>query len=149
MSLLNTTVSTSVPIASNPEVLPVRIRKSIGPSGDVHPNATQLGSEIHSQLEPLESLLSESDADKLVEIYRVDLAKFSPYVTVPAGRTARDLHQETPFLLYSIIWAASYSDISRQRVLEKNIMEHLSKHLLLNGERNLDLLQGLLVYITW
>jgi hypothetical protein len=40
---------------------------------------------------------------------------------------------------------ASYKDISRQQLLEREIMKYLSENLILNGERNFDLLQGLLV----
>lgn len=97
----------------------------------------------------IDEAFSQDEADMLVNVYRRDLAAQSPFVIVPNGLTAQELHRDTPFLFYSILFAASYDDSSRQRLLEHEIVKYFSEHSLLYGQRNLDLLQGLLLYITW
>ena len=45
--------------------------------------------------------------------------------------------------------AALFKDHERQQGLGKDILRYLTDHLILRGEKNLDLLQGLIVYISW
>ena len=97
----------------------------------------------------IDETFGEREADKLVDIYRNDLMMQSPFVAVPTDLSAQELKQTKPFLFHSILMAASYKNVARQKLLEGEIVKYLSENLLLKGERNFDLLQGLLVYIAW
>jgi len=88
------------------------------------------------------------EPDELLNTFRNNLARQAPFVVIPATMTAQDL-REKPFLYSTIIMAASYNDVSHQLFLGNQILKYLAEHLLVRGEESLDLLQGLLVYITW
>ncbi|RFU79745.1 alpha beta-hydrolase [Trichoderma arundinaceum] len=97
----------------------------------------------------VDQILKNDQANKLMEFYRNALAFHTPFILIPGEKTAQDLYNDSPFLLRAILFSASYDNPSQQHYLEKDIMKYISDHLILKGERSIDLLQGLLVYITW
>lgn len=97
----------------------------------------------------VDQVLKNGQAHKLVEFYRNALAFYSPFIFISEEKTAEDLYDGCPFLFRAILFSASYDNPSQQHYLEKDIMKYISDHLILKGERSIDLLQGLLVYITW
>ena len=139
--------------------LPVSVSASMRTRDSTQSTAVRLGTQVHNQSEPplpkvssssvIDEVFSKGEADRLVDVYRSSLAIQSPFVTVPAGLTAKELYQETPFLFHSILLAASYNNSSRQQLLAYEILKYITEHLILNGERSFDLLQGLLLYIAW
>ena len=72
-----------------------------------------------------------------------------PFVVVPPSMSVQGLRQEKPLLFLAISMATSFHDSLRQQSLGREVVESLSKRLLLQGEKSLDLLQGLLVFIAW
>lgn len=90
-----------------------------------------------------------SDEDSYLDIFRTHMAGYFPFVVIDKGISAQDLKRDKPFLFKTVIMAASYKDVSQQTTLGKEIIEYLSRRLLIEGEKNLDLLQGLLVYMSW
>ncbi|KAL2011635.1 hypothetical protein VTN00DRAFT_4353 [Thermoascus crustaceus] len=90
-----------------------------------------------------------SDEDSYLDIFRTHMAGHFPFVVIDKGISAQDLKRNKPFLFRTVIMAASYKDVSQQTALGKEIIEYLSRRLLIEGEKNLDLLQGLLVYMSW
>ncbi|KAF8246624.1 hypothetical protein K440DRAFT_661906 [Wilcoxina mikolae CBS 423.85] len=89
------------------------------------------------------------EAGRVLNLYRSQMAAHCPFVIVPLQTTAHQLRHEKPFLFMSVITAASYENLALQRALGEEIMKYLSVHLLLRGEKSLELLQGLLVYLFW
>ena len=49
----------------------------------------------------------------------------------------------------TIMLAASYNDQQTQQELEKLVLKYLSQKAILEGNKSLDLLQGLLICISW
>jgi hypothetical protein len=90
-----------------------------------------------------------ADPNELLDIFRRDLARQVPFISLPAHITAQILSEERPFLYRAIITVASYHDSVHQIALGQELVKYLMEHLLLLGEKNLDLLQGLLVYVSW
>ena len=88
------------------------------------------------------------DAERLLRLFREDLAVHFPFVNVPDG-SVENLHRLRPVLVMAIIVAASFRSLSQQRQLAEKLSEYLSLHVLLRGEKSLDLLQGLLVLASW
>jgi len=72
-----------------------------------------------------------------------------PFVIIPAGTTADKLRQEKPFLYMTILMVASYEDNKIQIMMAKEIWEYLCMHMIIQAEKSLDLLQGLLILIAW
>ena len=88
------------------------------------------------------------DAETRLRLFKTDLASHFPFVIVPDG-SVENLYRLRPVLVMGIIVAASFRSLSQQRVLAGNLLEYLSLHVLLRGEKSLDLLQGLLILAAW
>jgi hypothetical protein len=97
----------------------------------------------------IDQVLRNDQANKLMEFYRSSLAFHTPFILISGEKTAQELYNDSPFLLRAMLFSASYDNPSQQQYFEKDIMKYISDHLILEGERSVDLLQGLLVYITW
>jgi len=93
--------------------------------------------------------LTNEEQNKRLNLFRTEMIQHFPFVHVPSSITVQSLREQKPFYFATIMLAASYQGTTYQRTIGKKLIEYLSLHLLINGERNLDLLQGLLVYIAW
>lgn len=87
-------------------------------------------------------------AQEFLELYRLKVATF-PFVVVGPSVSLESLRRERPFLLLAILAYGAQDDSELQRVLETEIRETCSKRCIVNGEKSMDLLQGLLVYLAW
>ncbi|KAJ5379915.1 transcriptional regulator family: Fungal Specific TF [Penicillium cataractarum] len=84
----------------------------------------------------------------LLEKYAKMMIPMFPFVPIPPHMTIEDLRRERPFLHLNISMIASPNP-ERQRELSKAIKEYLSDRIIMQGQRSLDLLQGLLVHLVW
>jgi hypothetical protein len=89
------------------------------------------------------------NSDELLNIFRRDMARQVPFISIPSQISAQALSRECPFLYRAIITVASYHDSLHQIQMGEELVKYLTEHLVMLGEKNIDLLQGLLVYITW
>lgn len=89
------------------------------------------------------------DPDALLSIFQTRLASQVPFVVIPPNMTAKAFSREKPFLYMVVMMAASYEDSGTQLALGKKILEYIAERLILRGEKSMDLLQGLLIYICW
>lgn len=97
-----------------------------------------------AELEP-----DDFEANQLLDYYRVELTKRSPFVVITPGTTVLSLKRNSPFLYNAIIIATSNDYPSRQALYEEKILEFVTNHLLTRSNKNLELLQGILIFITW
>ncbi|KAJ5291799.1 hypothetical protein N7478_001050 [Penicillium angulare] len=58
-------------------------------------------------------------------------------------------YAERPFLFKAMVMVASYRNRPFQHQMGTKLTEEVGKRLLVDGERSLDLLQGLLIHIAW
>lgn len=72
-----------------------------------------------------------------------------PFVVVDVNMAAQELHTRNPYLFRVIMFVATTLPPARKQAMKTNILAYLGHRLLVNEERNLDLLQGLLVFIAW
>jgi hypothetical protein len=72
-----------------------------------------------------------------------------PFVVVDVNMAAQELHTRNPYLFRVIMFVATNLPPARKQAMKTNILAYLGHRLLVNEERNLDLLQGLLVFIAW
>jgi hypothetical protein len=89
------------------------------------------------------------DPDSMLSVFQKRLATQVPFVVIPQNMKAERLRREKPFLYMSVMMAASFENTAIQLRLGKNALEQLTERLILRGEKSLDLLQGLLVYLSW
>jgi hypothetical protein len=73
---------------------------------------------------------------------------FFPFVIVPKEIGAFKMAHESPFLLLTAITAASRHEPQLQAMLAHQVKETLARRIIVAGENNLDLLQGLLVHLS-
>lgn len=59
------------------------------------------------------------------------------------------MRQERPFTYVACVMAAAYSDPTLQYRISRDALKYLGEHMLLRGEKSLDILQGLLIMINW
>lgn len=87
-------------------------------------------------------------AEDFLRFFRTKACNF-PFVLVSPQTSLDSLRREKPFLLLSILAFSAYENYKLQQVLELEIREQLSRKVIVNGEKSMDLLQGLLLYICW
>jgi len=81
--------------------------------------------------------------------YRVKFMPQFPFVIIDSGLGARDLFIKKPFLFRIIMLVAIRVPLARRKSMKRSVMAYLGQHLLVEEERSLDLLQGLLVFLAW
>ncbi|KAJ5114045.1 hypothetical protein N7456_002579 [Penicillium angulare] len=101
--------------------------------------------EVEPEKENEEAFASE---DESLHSFRTQRLQFLPLIHIPATTTARDLKRESPFL-WSCIVAVESKHTARQATLCVKIRELAGQRLLVDCEKSLDLLQGVLVYLAW
>lgn len=92
----------------------------------------------------------EQEADIVLTKYREGASSHFPFALLSPTITGRQLLQERPFL-YLCIDAIANVELSLQTAPQLNeirtaIMRQLAERMFVNGERNLELLLGVLVY---
>ncbi|KAL4975293.1 hypothetical protein BDW66DRAFT_160598 [Aspergillus desertorum] len=92
--------------------------------------------------------LSLAVLEHLLDGFR-SLACYFPFVVIPAGWTVASMVKDRPFLLLSAVACASSRYGSLQQALADELKETLSHRVVIAGEKDLDLLQGLLVHLAW
>lgn len=93
-------------------------------------------------------ILSFHDAEESLRVFRTKACNF-PFVLVPPEMSLDSMRREKPFLLLTILTFGAQETFKLQRTLELEIREQLSRKMIVDGEKSLDLLQGLLVYLCW
>lgn len=124
---------------------------SIQPS--IHPpfsTTYQLPSVGFGQLQDVitKGLVTFEDAEDGLEFFRTQAHRF-PFVIVSPQTTLDTLRREKPFLFLAILTFATQTRPKLQAELELELRESLSKRVIVNMEKSLDILQGLLVYLAW
>lgn len=83
----------------------------------------------------------------LMDTYRT-MSDYFPFVTLPKELTCRDLLQQRPLLMFAVLTVASCDSVLLQLTLSREFRKVVTVKVM-NGEKSLDLLQGLLVFIAW
>ncbi|EXJ70962.1 uncharacterized protein A1O5_05955 [Cladophialophora psammophila CBS 110553] len=92
--------------------------------------------------------VSFEQAEVSLQIFRGQACNF-PFVVIDPTIGLDIFRRKRPFLLLSILTFAAQSNLALQQKLETELKESLSRRLIVEGEKSLDLLQGLLVYLNW
>jgi hypothetical protein len=85
----------------------------------------------------------------LFDRYQRLMAPNMPFYIVPHGTCASSLARSEPFLMHAIRVVSYFHDTSQQQVLAEGLMREICERLLMNGERSLGLLHGLLIFSHW
>jgi hypothetical protein len=110
----------------------------------VRPNSAE-GSR-QSVIEPRK--LNLQDAERLLAVFRHKAPLF-PFVTISEEMTVSSLSRTSPFLLLAILTVASGMNTPLNYQMDQEFRRILSAKVVVEGQKSLDFLQGILVYIAW
>ena len=99
------------------------------------------------RLDPVIRSISVIHMQLLLESYRT-MVDFFPFVTLPRECFCRELIQQRPMVMFAVLTVASYDSALLQLTLSREFRKVVMVKIM-NGEKSLDLLQGLLVFIGW
>ncbi|GKZ34464.1 hypothetical protein AbraIFM66950_004739 [Aspergillus brasiliensis] len=92
--------------------------------------------------------LSMHEAEELLSHFRQQKAYF-PFIEVPEEATAASMAASQPFLLLAILTVSLTRRPLLQRRLDERFRRVLSERIIFHGEKSMDYVQGLLVYMAW
>ncbi|OGM50199.1 hypothetical protein ABOM_001116 [Aspergillus bombycis] len=93
-------------------------------------------------------LLNITQGEELLLKFRTDLIPLFPFVILPEVNFV-ELRKQSPFLLLCIITACLEHKPTLQQKLESEARTVVSTRIVMNMERDMDTLRGLLVHIAW
>ncbi|KAF7916578.1 uncharacterized protein EAE98_010587 [Botrytis deweyae] len=101
-----------------------------------------------TSLIPTGLALSPIEEENALYYFRTNSVRYLPFIIISPDTDVHEFKKENPFWWLAIVMATAKST-SRQVALGMHIRQLLGQKLLISGERNLDLLWGLLTYIAW
>ncbi|OJJ36146.1 hypothetical protein ASPWEDRAFT_134843 [Aspergillus wentii DTO 134E9] len=87
-------------------------------------------------------------AECYFQIFRIKHLSLLPIVHFKQDMTSKKLRQERPFLWLCII-AVSSTNMTKHNTLAQAVREIAARQIIIEGERSMDLLLGLLCFIAW
>ncbi|KAF3760361.1 hypothetical protein M406DRAFT_109448 [Cryphonectria parasitica EP155] len=92
--------------------------------------------------------IADDVAESNLALFRRDMVRFCPIVYLPPSLTAKELRRTHPFLWLSIMACASCS-MKEAYALGDKLRQAVATKVVIDLDRNLDLLQSLLVFMQW
>jgi hypothetical protein len=92
--------------------------------------------------------LGIEDPDVLLTVYRTEMHPNFPYIVIGNSTSASDLRRDRP-TLFTAVMAVTTRNSAQQAKLGNQVVQQVSDRLLVRGERNLDILLGILTYASW
>ncbi|KAG9234284.1 hypothetical protein BJ875DRAFT_441424 [Amylocarpus encephaloides] len=88
-------------------------------------------------------------ADALFRVFRTEYALHFPFAFIPPDIDADQLHEKRPWVYRAIMLVANHNHRPRQVGMSKQFAMDVAEALILKGEKNVDILQGLLIHNAW
>ncbi|KAF4955243.1 hypothetical protein FSARC_11916 [Fusarium sarcochroum] len=85
--------------------------------------------------------------DALLKVYRTELMPSHPFVVISSSTVAATLRTKSPFLMAAIRMAASRRSLRSMKSQMYHLMKELSDRMLVQSERSMDLLLGIIVIL--
>lgn len=92
--------------------------------------------------------MDDKTAEARLALFRQHMLTFSPVIYISPTTTAREIQQSKPFLWLGIV-ACTSSSVRQAYATADKMRTLMANKLVLSGQRSLDLLQGLLVFLHW
>ncbi|KAF5593648.1 hypothetical protein FPANT_5090 [Fusarium pseudoanthophilum] len=93
--------------------------------------------------------LSWPQAAQVLRLFYGEFTSQFPFVTIGSHHTAESLHKSCPFLFRAIMIAAAPLSEAEVAKARRNILAYLSFRVMVEEDKALDILQGVLVIIAW
>lgn len=92
--------------------------------------------------------ISMTEAEARLATFRTTYLQWAPFVYLPAEETSATLLQTRPILWLSIMVTCA-TDESDVRRLDNLFRKTIAERMILQSQKSIDLLQGILVFLTW
>lgn len=89
------------------------------------------------------------EAERALNIYRSIYAPYFPFVPIPVMMTAYELYDRYPFLFRNIVVVTTPQSPAAQAEYRVWFREYIAHHVIVNNERRLEILQGILIHLAW
>ncbi|KAI0853098.1 hypothetical protein F5Y00DRAFT_225415 [Daldinia vernicosa] len=93
--------------------------------------------------------LTWDQAEHAVSDFKIKFTPFFPFVVLDPDVTAPEILAKKPLLFRAIMLVAGRLTLAKQSEIRKSILAYVGQHVLVMEERDLGILQGLLVFIAW
>lgn len=90
-----------------------------------------------------------AEAQMMLTKYHGIFEHLFPFVPVPRNVTTGALRSRRPILWKALMMVCTYMDATRQRKLGEELLGEITRMAFVDGEKSLDLLQGLLLLVAW
>ncbi|KAL2192281.1 hypothetical protein P885DRAFT_24682, partial [Corynascus similis CBS 632.67] len=88
------------------------------------------------------------DAGNRLSPFRDQMLSHLPFFNLPDHMTAEHVREQKPFLLFSIM-AVTARSVKAQSLMSTVIREHVARKMIVENQKSMDLLLGLLVFLGW
>ncbi len=112
----------------NPGVAPIRTAL---PVSEPRPRSVDIDSEL---------------AQELLDKYLASSTHF-PFILIPPGAGAEKLRRSQPLLVLAIMTITTEGQL--QRRLEEDFLKRLAECVIVRGEKSLDIISSIVVYLAW
>ncbi|OTB16481.1 hypothetical protein K445DRAFT_316754 [Daldinia sp. EC12] len=93
--------------------------------------------------------LTWDQAEQALSDFKIKFTPYFPFVVLDPDVTAREILAQKPLLFRAIMLVACHLTLAKQSEIRKSILAYVGQHVLVMEERDLGILQGLLVFIAW
>jgi hypothetical protein len=94
-------------------------------------------------------IITTMEAENILTTYRERLVTHSPFVPLPPTQSALQLQHQHPLLFHAIVIVALPADLEIQPSLRQRFREIVAEKLVVNSDRFLEVLQAIVVYMSW
>lgn len=91
---------------------------------------------------------SAGEADLVLKVFLDRHLKHLPIIHIPLNAKADDLRRKRPFFWQNVEFVTETS-FERQQIIGRRIRATLAQKLIVEHDRSVDLLMGLMTYLTW
>jgi len=113
-----------------------------------HP-AGELSEDMgHGGIPSFEIQPSPLEAEESLDTFRKYMLTFLPFVYLPSGVTAKRLQCLYPFFWYNLM-TITCKQVDRQLMMSDAIKRFVAQKMVIEHEKSLDLLWGLLTFMAW
>lgn len=89
------------------------------------------------------------EANRYLDLYRSQYSPKFPFVPIANCLSAIELYKRQPFLFQVIMQIVAPQSPSVQREVDRWVREYIARSVIVDQERRLDLIQGLLLFVAW
>lgn len=94
-------------------------------------------------------MLPGEEADRVLANFRDNFASHYPFIVFPHHLNSHELQERKPWVYKAAILVGSPHQRGRQVSMSKSLCMDVAEAMIIRGEKNLDMLQSMLIHNAW